>query len=164
MTTKKQPAFKMLEGVAIINKAITSLQTRGKKYEADLHQAAVSCLNHAGKHGDITLAIRLIEAVPSLTRSNALKQWFIAMGRFKWDDEGKTLAYDKSKATLLDEALANPFWTFKANEGGAFKPFDFNEAVNRILAQAKKAHEKGQEVPTDKLEALAKLIQAPVDF
>lgn len=155
--TKKQATFKLLEGVAIISKAIVSLQTRGKKYESDLHIAAVSCLNHAGKHGDITLANRLLEAIPTLTRKNALKDWFIAFGKFKWDTETKALAFDKTKATLLEEAIDMPFWTFKSEP--EYKPFDFNAAIHAILHKAEKAKQKGETLPDDKLEALAKLIE-----
>lgn len=162
MTKQTKATFKLLEGVAIISKAITSLQTRGKKYESDLHQTAVSCLNHAGKHGDITLANRLIEAIPTLTRKNALKDWFLAFGKFKWDAETKKLAYDKTKATLLEEAIDMPFWSFKSEP--EYKPFDFNAAIQAVLAKAKKAKEKGETLPDDKIEALSKLVEVSVDF
>lgn len=80
----KQPAFKIIESAKAIDTAIASIAKRGKTLQADIHVAAVSCLVHADKHGDITLAVKLVEAVPSLARKNALRDWFIAHGKFSY--------------------------------------------------------------------------------
>lgn len=152
----KATKFIIIEGKTNIDKLIASLQARGKKYEQELHQCAVSCLNHAGLHGDITLAQKLLSAIPSGMRKNALRDWFIAMGKFTWNSETKTLDFDKQKATLLEEAIVTPFWTFKPE--AEYVPFDLTKAINALLAKAKKAQEKGEVVPTDKLEAIAKII------
>lgn len=147
--------FKMLDGAKAIDTAIKSIATRGKTLERDIHIAAVSCLNHADLHGDITLAQKLVEAVPSLARKNALKDWFLAHGKFSYDMENKALTYNKKGVTLLQEAIETPFWVFKPE--AEYKPFDINAAVAQLVQRAEKAVEKGEKVPTDKLEALRKL-------
>lgn len=156
ITKATKPAFSLIEGKTQIEKVIASLQSRGKKYEQELHQCAVSCLNHAGLHGDITLARKLLAAIPAGMRKNALRDWFIAMGKFTWNAETKTLDFDKQKATLLEEAIVTPFWTFKPETD--YVPFDLTKALNVLLARAKKAQEKGEIVPMDKLDAIAKII------
>lgn len=152
----KKTAFKMIEGAKAIDTAIKSIATRGKTLERDIHVAAVSSLNHAELHGDITLAQKLVDAVPTMARKNALRDWFLAHGKFSYDVENKTLTFNKKGVTLLQEAIDTPFWEFKPEP--EYKPFDINAAVQQLVARAEKAVEKGEKVPTDKLEALRKLV------
>lgn len=148
--------FKMLEGAKAIDTAIKSISTRGKTLERDIHVAAVSSLNHAELHGDITLAQKLVDAVPTMARKNALRDWFLAHGKFSYDVENKTLTFNKKGVTLLQEAIDTPFWAFKPEP--EYTPFDINAAVAHLLKRAEKAVEKGEKVPTQKLEALRKLV------
>jgi hypothetical protein len=151
--------FKLVEGAANITKLIVSVTTRGKKLEADLHLAAVSTLNHAGLHGDITLANRLLDGLPASTRKNALREWYLAFGKFKWNEEDKTLAYDKSKQTMLDEAIATPFWEFKPE--AAFKPLDIAGSLLSFLNRVDSATAKGQEFSAEEL-AVVKAVREMV--
>ena len=153
--TKTKTAFKMLDGAKAIDTAIKSIATRGKTLERDIHVAAVSCLVHADKHGDVTLAQKLVEAVPSLVRKNALRDWFQAHGKFGYDLQAKTFTFDKKGTTMIDEAIATPFWEFK--QEAAYKGFDINAAVLQLVKRAENAIEKGEKVPADKLEALRAL-------
>ena len=147
--------IKLLDGSTAINTAIDSIKTRGKSLEKDIHVAAVSCLVHADKHGDITLAEKLVQAVPSLARKNALRDWFIAHGKFNYDAKSKSFTYDKTSETLVEEATVTPFWEFKPEV--EYKPFDLDAAVQTVLKRAVKAMERGDELPQDKLEALRKI-------
>lgn len=139
--------FKLVEGAANITKLIVSVTTRGKKLENDLHVAAVSTLHHAGQHGDITLANRLLEGLPASTRKNALREWYLSFGKFKWNEEEKALAYDKTKQSMLDEAIATPFWEFKPE--AAFKPVDVAGALLSFLNRCDSAEAKGQQFSDD---------------
>mgnify|MGYP000654553662 CR=1 FL=1 len=65
--------LKLLTGASAINTAITSISKRGKSLEKDIHVAAVSCLIHADKHGDITLAEKLVQGY--LDGFPQLKEW-----------------------------------------------------------------------------------------
>lgn len=153
---KLTTTFKLLTGATAINTAITSIQTRGKSLERDIHIAAVSCLNHAELHGDITLAEKLVQAIPQLARRNALRDWFLAHGKFSYDMTAKSFTYKKDAVTQLEAAITTPFWEFKAEV--EYKPFDMQAAVLQLVARAEKAMEKGEEVSTEKLEALRKLV------
>lgn len=148
----KAPAFKMLDEKAIAT-TIASIAKRGKTLERDIHIAAVSTLNHADKCGDTTLAQRLVCAVPSLARKNALRDWFVAMGKFKYDVETKTLRHDKAKTTNLELAIATPFWEFK--QEAAYVPFDMQAAIISLVKRADKAMQHGDKVDKTALAQLA---------
>ena len=147
----------LITGADAINAAIKSIAVRGKKIDEDVQRTALSCLVHADKHGDVTLAQKLVEAVPASMRKNALRTWFIEFGKFRWDATKKALAYDKKATTQLDAAMATPFTTFKGSEGGNAQPFDLNKAIVQLIARAEKATVKGDKVPTKKLAILREL-------
>lgn len=138
-----------------IGKAITSVIRRVAKLDKDLHVIASSILMHADKHGDITLANKLIDAMPKSARKNAMRDWFIAHGKFAWDEKNKNLAYAKSKSTLYDESQQRPFFAFTAEP--EYKPFDMDAAIASLLKRAEKAIENGDAVDTTKLTAIRKL-------
>lgn len=144
--------FKMIEGTANINKLIASISVRTKKLEGDLHIAAVSTLNHAGLHGDITLANNLLGAMGESQRKNALRGWFLAFGKFKWSEEDKALAYDKTKQSMVEEAIITPFWTFKPE--AEFKPLDVAGSLLSFINRATSAQAKGQQFTEDEQAAI----------
>lgn len=158
ITTKKvtTSAFVMLEGATNITSAITAIATQGKRLENSIHSVAVSCLHHADLHGDITLAEKLVHAVPSMARKNALRDWFLAHGKFNYDMKNKTFTYKKGVETLLDAAIATPFWMFKPEAD--YKPFDLQASVLHLVARAEKAIEKGEDVPFEQLDVLRALV------
>lgn len=155
--TPKTPAFKLVEGAGAITQAITSIATRGKKLEKDIHVIAVSCLNHADKHGDITLANRLIAAVPTMARKNALRDWFLAFGKFSYDAKSKSLVFNKTGVTLLQDAMVTPFWDFKPEP--EYVPFDINASIANLIKKANAAIEKGENVDKAKLDAIKALVE-----
>jgi len=154
----KSVAFKALDGATAINSAIASIAKRGKSLDKDVHIAAVSCLIHADKHGDVTLATRLVEALPSQARKNPLRDWFLAYGKFGYDQKNKAFTYNADTETLTQEAMETPFWEFKPE--AVYVPFDINEALNKIIAKAEKAMNNGDNVDVTKLEALRKIVEA----
>lgn len=152
----KAKAFVMYDGAKAIDTAIKSVATRGKKIDADIHKIAVSCLVHADKHGDVTLAQKLVQAMPKSGRANALKDWFLAFGKFTYDSTSKSLAYDKKAVTLTEEAISMPFWEFKPEP--EYVPFDINARIARLVKDAEKASAKGEKVPAETLKALSALV------
>jgi len=148
--------FNIIEGAKAIDTAIKSIATRGKRLERDIHVAAVACLVHADKHGDVTLAQKLVDAIPSLARKNALRDWFIAHGKFDYDATNKTLAFNKKGTTLVEEAIATPFWEFK-QEAEYVAPTD--EAVHKRIAQVLKfATQEGSKVSKGTIDKLQSLV------
>jgi len=82
-------ATQIITDAGKLAKLITSIKTRGATLQRDMHQAAVSCLAHAAAHSDVTLLQRFHDALPSSTRTNALKAWALAMGPVRWDSKAK---------------------------------------------------------------------------
>ena len=150
--------MKLLASAAEITKAIASIQKRGSTLQADIHVAAVSTLAHVEAHGDITLANRLLDALPGMARKNALADWFVAFGKFlpAEDDKNGMLVYGADKETLLSEATSTPFWEFKPEP--KWVPFDFDKAVTAILKRAATARKKGEELDEVRLAALRNLL------
>jgi hypothetical protein len=65
-----------------------------------------SVLAHVGKHRDVRLVTRLIEAVPGRYKS-ALKAWFEAFGPISFAGDK---AQHKHNRILLGDAIEVPFW------------------------------------------------------
>lgn len=151
----KAPVFNLITGSKAIDTAIKSIATRGKSLDKDIHIAAVSTLMHADEHGDVTLAQRLVDAIPQSARKNALKDWFLAMGKFSYDTQNKTLIFNKQGVTMKDKAIATPFWAFKPEP--EYKPFDINAAIAQLVTRANKAVNNGDDVDQTKLAALTAL-------
>lgn len=129
-STKQVKEVKAIKPLAVITdkagieKAIASVANRGAKLDADIHLAAVSIMHHFAAHNDITLANRLIDAMPKSGRKNALILWFTTYGKFVVNTDKETkkihhLVYNREGANDLVGAESNPFWNIKAQEGGA---------------------------------------------
>lgn len=117
-----------------IELAIKSIQARGSKLQKDIHLCAVSCLNHIEKHGDITLLNRLVQALPSGWRANAVKAWAEDFGRVNWDNTQKAFVYDKSKASDIEGAIATSPEEYKPE--AEYKPMDLAEAIKALVKKA----------------------------
>jgi hypothetical protein len=127
------------------DKLITSIAGRGAKLDKDIHQAACSAVSHIIDHGDITLLVRLIAAMPKSGRKQALIKWSVAFSKLEVNDNKATKAdtpflYNKAKANDLTSAMETPFWDFTATESSS-KPFivaDYLGNVSKRLQTALK--------------------------
>ena len=137
--------MKILTGADVINAAIKSIAKRGKAFDKDVHVAAVSTLVHADKHGDITLAQKLVDALPASQRKNALRDWFLAYGKFSYDMQNKAFTYKKDAVTQLETAINTPFWEFKPE--AAYVPFDAVKFIEQAVKRVTKAVNDGEKVP-----------------
>jgi len=145
---------KVLTGSDAINKAITSIATRGKAIDRDIHTVAVSTLVHADKHGDITLANKLLAAMPKSTRTNALRDWFLAFGKFDFDAKSKAMVFAREKTSDITKATNTPFWLFKPEP--VYVAFDAATFLATAIKRVEKAMNDGENVP----EALIKGLYA----
>ena len=55
---------------------IKSIKVRGANLQSDIHQVACSTLAHIRDHGDYTLAVSLMNAIPTGVRVKGLALWF----------------------------------------------------------------------------------------
>lgn len=142
-----------------IKKMIASIHMRANKLAPDIAVAAASCVMHAIKYGDVTLADTLCEALSNGStedgktpwRVNALRQWFITMGPFAWNNEAKKFALDgqkqralrkeigKNKNKFASALVREPYWVFKPEP--EFKGFDFKDALTKLVKRAHKVQE-----------------------
>lgn len=119
------------------------------KFAAQVQVAAVECLIHAVRHGDVSLANSLIEAVGKGTRKATLYAWFEVNGPF-YLPKGKTaLAFDRERADKLaaegEDALRARLiavqWTEAKPEAKPVSVFDvsveFDKFLNRMNKLAK---------------------------
>jgi len=103
-----------LETVKQIGNRIASIAKRGKKLDLDIHFCAVQCLLHAEDNGDMTLATRLVDAMPKSGRRKALVAWFRGFGPFNYSEDNgfsKDKTADAHKFNV-EEANENPFYDF----------------------------------------------------
>lgn len=147
--------MKLIDKASEVTKLIESIHGRGKKLDADIHRCAVSCLHHADQHGDVTLLQKLIEAMPKSARRNAVIGWACAFGKFAPSEDGKSVVYAKEEETDIEQAIAIAPWEFAPEQ--AFRPFDLDKELDRLMKKAIEAAESGDErhnVDTDKLTAI----------
>lgn len=138
----------LIEGQANIEKEIKAFATAGKKFDNRIHTLACSIINHIEKHGDYTGAPKMFdalkEAMPRSTRNNALKQWFLEYSKLDYNNDKKEFFFNKNKENKLEQAIANPFYNLKGQEGAEFRPLVVSEVVLYAVNRFKKAQEKGQ--------------------
>lgn len=159
---KVVPVLPLIKDAAGIAKAIDGIAARGKKLDRDIHIAGVSVLSHAYEHGDITLANRLLDALPKSGRRNAMLAWLTSFGPFKLAEDSKHVAYSKLAEPLpLAAAIAEPFYEFAPEP--VFVPFDFKASIEAVLKKAEKAladdvHKGEHAVSVAEIASLRKLI------
>jgi len=82
-------------------KSIKSIKTRANNLQRDIHICAVSTLAHMRDHGDYTLAVALMNALPNGQRVKSVALWMknFTNGKF-------TLKQDKSQGNIWVGALS----------------------------------------------------------
>ncbi|AGC35984.1 hypothetical protein HOS23_gp01 [Rhizobium phage RHEph09] len=103
-------------------------------------------LQAVSRHGNINVLTHFLAAVPEMVRTNALQSWFEAFGQVSYSaiKEGETPVWriDRSKKVKLGDAMAKPFWKFKAHEGAPYEPLDMKkwleQAISRLTKDAQK--------------------------
>lgn len=103
-----------LENVKQIGARIASIAKRGKRLDLDIHFCAVQCMLHAIKCGDMTLATRLVDAMPKSGRRKALVAWFRGFGPFNYTEDNGFKLDKRAEARKYDVETANenPFYDF----------------------------------------------------
>lgn len=136
---------------AQILKNIGAIGKASKKLTEDVQKTAVACAIHAVKHGDVTLADQLVDALGKGMRRASLRAWFERQGPFVVQKGKDNFAYDSEKAKTL-RAMAEPELTelldsLKWEEAKAEEPVvsvldieaAFDKFMKRIESQIKDA-------------------------
>lgn len=151
----------------LLNKAIESIQNRGKKLDADIQAAAFSVVCHVAEHGDITLANKLYLAMPKGSRRAALSGYLLAYGKLQANTDSATKAespflYNRAKVWSADveaEAQSTQWYDCAAPEKAPDQVFDLTKRLESLLKAVATAQAKGQTIQgLDKLDAIKALI------
>lgn len=153
MTKTNTPAVTLkLYDAKQLPKQIFGLGKSGASWQAESHRVACSIVALFGENNDVRIVMPLIDkltaAMPEAMRLNSLKLWFEAHApiKFSTSDEIKAGApavqYVKGGKFKLGDAMAKPYWKFKAQEGVAFHAVDLQADIGKLLARIEK-HNKG---------------------
>lgn len=130
LITDQKELVKLIEGIA----------SRGKRLDADIQLAGLSCLQHLADHGDIGQVNRLYLALGKGARKSALTSWLLAYGSVVANDDKGTMGeapfkYTKEKTTNVEGAMADPWYDHKPDQAPD-EVFDLMKAVEAIIKKA----------------------------
>jgi hypothetical protein len=151
----KVKALNLVTDSKLLGVLIKSLAGRGKKYDADLHLAAMSSLFHAYEHKSTAHTESLILACAKSTRVGALKTWLMDFGCYLVKEDKKTLGIDLAKhAKGFNQvtAGATPFYAYTKE----VQPASPLIAMDMLKAMIKRL-ESAKDLDADSLSVLGKL-------
>jgi len=128
--------------------SIDTIATKGKTLDNLIHRTAVSCLYHAREHGDVTLAERLMEAMPKSSRRKAMGTWIEdhapLEGKISDTKSGVSITLKKGRKPedfKLAEAAAVPFYEHTAEKNP--RPMTLAQAIAAFGKNLDKAVKAG---------------------
>lgn len=136
-----------------IDKAITSIKTRGANLDKSIWECGVSCLAHASEHGDTTLLDKLVNALPKGTRKVAFVEWVLAHGQVRLLDNkvkaervrikaGATFILDRERTLNLEGAMQKSWVEFRP-EPAVQTAFDLQGSVASLVKRYESAVKNG---------------------
>ena len=152
---------------AQVLKNIGSIGRASAKLTKDIQATAVGCVEHAVKHGDVTLADQLVDALGKGLRKASLRAWFeknapmfIAKGKDKFSfDPTRKGVWDSEREDTL---LALP-WEEAKPEEKIVSVFDVSESFDKFMKRVE-SMVKDTEVTVRNRELMDMLIQASAEF
>lgn len=134
----KAEVVKIIKGEGSLKKAILSFGERKGALQVDAHIIACSILAHVELHGDIRMVNSLLAAVgkDSMLRMNSLRTWFETFGKIKFEKGNP--CYVSNAKTRLGDAMAKPFWKFKAMEGTVYQPLVMTTYIDDQIKKLEK--------------------------
>ena len=132
------------------NAAIANIKINGKVLDQSIQEVGLSVLYHVGVNREVSLAIKLLNAMPKGSRRNALIEWFIQFGMIAVNTDKATakerpLVFDRDRVTNLEGAAAKPWFTCRP-ERPAAEVFDVEAKLRQLLKQLESARAKGLKV------------------
>lgn len=122
---------------AQILKNIGAIGKAAKALTANIQLTAVGCIEHAVKHGDITLADQLVDALGKGMRRASLRAWFETNGPMYLPKGKDKFAFDKERrgewSKEREEALMATPWEEAKPEEAVVSVFDVSEAFDRFM-------------------------------
>lgn len=133
---------------AQVLKNIGSIGRASAKLTKDIQATAVGCVEHAVKHGDVTLADQLVDALGKGLRKASLRAWFeknapmfIAKGKDKFSfDPTRKGTWDQEREDTL---LALP-WEEAKPEEKIVSVFDVSESFDKFMKRVESMSKDAQ--------------------
>jgi hypothetical protein len=152
---------------AQILKTIGTIGKAATKLTKDIQTCAVGCVEHAVKHGDVTLADQLVDALGKGMRKASLRAWFETNGPMFIAKGKDKFSFDKDRRGTWDgfreaDLLAKP-WEEAKPEEKVVSVFDVSEAFDKFMKRVE-SMSKDAEVTVRNRELMDMLIQASADF
>lgn len=127
---------------ATCGKKIERIKKIGKALQSEIHSVAVSTLAHIRDHGDYTLAVSLLDALPNGQRVKALAHWYghfsNGAATFTFDKNGgwgaKLLKNRTPEMFDIDGAYATSFADLVAEKG--YSTLGIKEAIAYLKRKA----------------------------
>lgn len=152
--------FKLQNSAELIKK-IGSIGRRAAALRSDIQLVLVSTIGHAQMHGDITLTNRLLDAVGSGVRKQAIVAYAEIYGPFEWDGKEKTLKHKKrNDLPEFNEDRFNTLMEIPWQDAVKEKiksVYDGLEAINRIISTIRAKKKKHDDLSPDSDLVLAEL-------
>lgn len=136
--------------------AIQNITITGKCLDQSVQSVGLDVLQHVEMHGEVSLANKLLKALPKGARAKALADWLQLHGKIIVNTDKATakqfpLVYHKQGTTLLEAAAAKPWYECKKDKPLADE-FDFAGKLAALIKHAQAAQAKGMTVKgADKL-------------
>ena len=177
MVAKKKSALPTLLAANAIAKLNASAISSITASQDLLHNAAIQCLMHAEKHGDVTLMGSLIEGVRTVNGAKAhaylsgLTAWVRDYSPIYSKGKGNYGQRDKGdplyKPYDLEKAAVNPFWAHEAMPVGKDN-FTIADVIKLVTETPEKRlrsamSKDGFDIPPAQLAKLWKALQASKD-
>lgn len=150
MTIKYTTAKDVAALEKIQDKAIKSVQSA----RVHIQVALVATVIHMGKHGDWTVASRLVDGLGNTVNGKAIVEWFKRFGNLSCDDKGFTGFTDKdfSKAILAtlnteNGAKATMWWELKVQ--APYAGFNAEAVLQKFIKDSKAAQARALANPDD---------------
>ena len=152
---------------AQILKNIGAIGRKSAALTKDIQTTAVGCVEHAVKHGDVTLADQLVDALGKGMRKASLRAWFETNGPMFIAKGKDKFSFDKVRRgewSGLREAelLAKP-WEEAKPEEKVVSVFDVSEAFDKFMKRVE-SMAKDSEVTVRNRELMDMLLQASSNY
>jgi len=152
---------------AQVLKNIGSIGRASAKLTKDIQATAVGCVEHAVKHGDVTLADQLVDALGKGLRKASLRAWFeknapmfIAKGKDKFSfDPTRKGTWDQDREDTL---MALP-WEEAKPEEKIVSIFDVSESFDKFMKRVE-SMSKDAEVTLRNREMIDFLVHASATY
>lgn len=125
---------KAVNTAAVAKRNIATIRKSGAKLDALIHDTAVIIMERGQEHGDVSLLLPLLQAMPKSGRPKALLAWFQTFSPITVSGDGDKAGIRKdAKAPqwMVEDAKATPFWLLNPEKD--VQVFDFDKAMTALL-------------------------------